>query len=663
MSEISIHAYHERIEKLIEESRLAEAVTHCRHILNQHPRHIATYRLLGKAFLEQQQYSSAVDLFQRVLSADPEDFIAHIGLSIAYKAEQLQTQAIWHMERAFEIDPYNAVIQDELKALYAQRDGIAPERLILTQGALARLHYRSGLYPQAIAATRELLAADPGRVDLQTLLAEALWRDDQRVDAVAICLNLLQTLPNCIKANAILAEVWLQTGRISEAHHYMQRLQPLTLLDHQYAALETPVGSAFRTEGALPVPPEQWVDELDDAELLHEEVAEPAADWVSELTRLDESDDAVDVNWFDDTPDLDWFKAPPQEPTAIVDDVPDWLREISDETGMDLFDAAAEPLPTGESPTLMVEDESEEDVAPMDAAADDALPILEDDDGMETSPALDLVDMDEAFAAADADFADWLDQTLVEHGDAPPEPVAAVSPPVMPDPRLVANLPDWLRDDEADGDEESVPASNLLDELALLAADEEDDDADDAPAAEARLMMTLDEVPTGELPDWVRAGIDAAPDDEGEFPAWQAEDPDPFPAAVHTGALSGFLADDQSDAPNTDDEDLQTWFATLADRENTDADPFSANVENVTVAMTDSGDLTTWLDEMMQDLAVEHTDDPESGQVLPPALQFEVQAMSEIDDSRNDQLDAPEEEEASAAMKPVPHEEAAQKAA
>jgi tetratricopeptide (TPR) repeat protein len=81
MTTISLQEYLERVNTLIDEGQLTEAVAHCRNILETYPRHIDTYRLLAKALLEQHAYEDAADLFQRILSADPNDFISHVGLS------------------------------------------------------------------------------------------------------------------------------------------------------------------------------------------------------------------------------------------------------------------------------------------------------------------------------------------------------------------------------------------------------------------------------------------------------------------------------------------------------------------------------------------------------------------------------------------------------
>jgi pentatricopeptide repeat protein len=82
---IALHKYTQKIEQLIEEQQLDEAINHCRHILQQHPRHVDTYRTLAKAYLERGDYSDAVDLIHRVLSTDPSDMIAHVTLSVAFK--------------------------------------------------------------------------------------------------------------------------------------------------------------------------------------------------------------------------------------------------------------------------------------------------------------------------------------------------------------------------------------------------------------------------------------------------------------------------------------------------------------------------------------------------------------------------------------------------
>jgi tetratricopeptide (TPR) repeat protein len=205
MAIISLRAYNREIEGMIDNRQLDEAVAHCRHILATFPKHIATYRLLGKTHLEQQRISDATDIFQRVLSAIPDDFVSNVGMSIIREDENNLDAAIWHMELAYEAQPANAAIQDELRRLYGRRDGMQPPKPRYTRGALARMYAKGGLFDQAIAELRAAINEDPNRPDLQLLLAQMLYQTSQRVDAVDACMNILKKVPLCLEANRILA--------------------------------------------------------------------------------------------------------------------------------------------------------------------------------------------------------------------------------------------------------------------------------------------------------------------------------------------------------------------------------------------------------------------------------------------------------------------------
>ena len=54
--ELSLRAYGREIDELIERERLDEAIAHCRYILQTYSKHLETYRLLGKAYLEAKRY-------------------------------------------------------------------------------------------------------------------------------------------------------------------------------------------------------------------------------------------------------------------------------------------------------------------------------------------------------------------------------------------------------------------------------------------------------------------------------------------------------------------------------------------------------------------------------------------------------------------------------
>jgi competence ComEA-like helix-hairpin-helix protein len=227
MARISLRAYNREIESLIESSQVEQAISHCRHILKFYPKHVETYRLLGKAYLESRRYGDAGDILQRVLSSVPEDFVAHVGMSIIREDEGNLDEAIWHMERAFEMQPANSAIQEELRRLYGQRDGLEPPKVRLTRGALARMYAKGELHQQAIAELRSILANDPQRLDLQLLLAQVYARSGQRAEAAETCSLLLRKLPYCLEANRIMADILASSERSEETKAYQMRVQAL----------------------------------------------------------------------------------------------------------------------------------------------------------------------------------------------------------------------------------------------------------------------------------------------------------------------------------------------------------------------------------------------------------------------------------------------------
>ncbi len=227
MATISLRNYLREIEILIDQGKHEDAVKHSKHILKFFPKNIDTYRLLGKAYLENQRYSEAGDIFQRVLSVIPDDFIAQIGMSIIREDEGNLDAAIWHIERAFEVQPANAAIQDEIRRLYGRRDGIHLSKIRLSRGALIRMYLQGELYNQAIVETRTALAEDPQRNDLEVLLARLYYLSGRKVEAAETCSQILNKLPYCLEANKILSIILSSLDRSQEARVFQQRIYAL----------------------------------------------------------------------------------------------------------------------------------------------------------------------------------------------------------------------------------------------------------------------------------------------------------------------------------------------------------------------------------------------------------------------------------------------------
>ena len=573
MTSIHLHQYVEQVDKLIDDNRLVEAIEHCRHILHSYPRHIDTYRVMGKALLEKQEYDDASDLFLRILGADPNDFISHVGLSIIYKEESQFDQALWHLERAFEIQPYNVAIQGELRQLYAVEAETRPGIIPLTRGALARLYMQGELYQQAISELRRILEEEPGRMDLQVLLAEALWRDDQRIDAEEVCLNVLEELPNCIVLNAILAEIWLQTGRIPEAQKYLHRLHGLTQQTQKSLDKETIAGQAFATEGAFPLPEQASLDFLQTGTVIPEEPAKPTVDWVDDVPFEDVATDEDSLeqvvlepesgmhsyDWLADIEELD-----KGENTAVSDDISsetDWFSEDKAKESLNLStgeldaewladlrgeeaaaDADFQPLdlegvvdePVGDQADSETDWVASEDVADKEVAAvgDDAAaaPVEELDSEEESFDWLAALTEEPSDSQIEIDATNLMDDSLTDWAESESEPHVVQEPKTpfwlseMADEEMDAvqldpeDALDWMNepvDDLTEVDEVELQEDNLVEDAELeleigpTAVLDPEDQADAEPAPTVSETDSL-----GDAEDWLAALTESGIDEE-----------------------------------------------------------------------------------------------------------------------------------------------------
>lgn len=589
MMTITLHEYLEKIDELIDENRLDEAIAHCRHILENYPRYIAAYRLMGKAYVEKYYFEEAADLFQRVLSAEPNDLVSHTAMSIIYKETGKPDQSLWHLERAFEIDPYNEALREELRQLYAERYDDLPYRLPLTPGAAGHLYLKGEMYQQAVQVLQPALAAEADRVDLEVMLAEALWqgRDDQRIDAEEVCLNIMDKLPDCIVANSVLATIWLRTGRVTESQKYLSRVKSLTCLDLAGLDGETAVGRAFLTDGAIELPDELTLPllEVESAAL---PVEKPSADWVSEITFDPDvppaEQDAPEVvlegesgmhsyDWMIDVEGEPAAEESVPEADALFQDT-DWFAD----TAQDVEDEVA-----GESGVLpdavlgaMAFSLLDSDTDSLDEAPSEKSGFLETDWFLEEATEAAAVtgaaegvpewlegsaaeDIDQT--AADEDIPDWL---VEETGDlAQMEQTAGHGPE--------DEVPDWLNDATGD-DLESIQMTRTEADEWVFAEDIADELS--TPETETEIMGQV--MPEAESEDdWLS---ELAGDQDEDIFSTESETPQPESAEEDDEWLSALGIDEEMAlAPETDtvvpdDEDWLTQFdAAAADGETPDA--------------------------------------------------------------------------------------------
>ena len=460
MGKISLRGYNREIERLIENGQIDQAIAHCRHILDAYPKHIETYRLLGKAYLESQRYGDAADILQRVLSSIPEDFLSHVGMSIIREDEGNIDEAIWHMERAFEVQPANNAIQDELRRLYGRRDGFEPPKVRLTRGALARMYVKGELFPQAIAELRAALAEDPQRLDLQVLLAHAYARTGQQIEAADMCSALLRKLPYCLEANQIMADVLASTERKENSQAYRQRVVALD----PYAAFLSPdtsdsnkVPDQAVTLEKLDWHPDQgtgsgtgrpeWASSLG-LNLGESSNSADVPDWLKSIEEQEsEEKPAGKLPW--DQEDEQGLEELPKSGAAggeepAEDEIPDWMKEAGWKPG---------PGETDEGPGEPYFEYEEEDQGQAE------LPSAEIPDWLRKMAPEE--ESGEAEGEPEAGLIEWsvgVEEEEAEFGEASETQPEEAEPGEIPDwiiqetekeedtGSLEASIPDWLRD-------------------------------------------------------------------------------------------------------------------------------------------------------------------------------------------------------------------------
>ncbi len=477
MAKIPLRAYNREIEAMIDRGESSAAIAHCRHILKYYPKHIDTYRLLGKAYLESQRYAEAADVLQRILSAVPDDFISQIGMSIIREDEGNLDAAIWHMEKAFEAQPSNTAVQDELRRLYGRRDGVEPPKIRLTRGALVRMYARGELYQQAIAEIRAALAEDPLRVDLEVILARMYFLSGQTVAAIEVCSRLISKLPYCFEANRILAETLPQTSRSEDAQIYQQRVFAMD----PYLAYLPPTAIS-----SLEVPDNAVTLDRLEIETIEEETALP--EWAQTA--------GVDFKSEDEQPLPDWFseikpteldeETPPPSPIApkpapieevapeystnLIPEIseegtiPEWMREAGwtptekvDETVEAGFNLPEEELEMGEIPEWLQE------IAPEESIPEEKSLEIEDAGWLE-----------QIFPTEEDGFEENIPQAALEEEIQPPEIPSTPEPETLETTEIeIPAPPSFAEQEQTTGEDTEIGLEEIPDWLKDLSPHDE----------------------------------------------------------------------------------------------------------------------------------------------------------------------------------------------
>jgi|GEM_PF-3916038 len=335
--QISLKAYNREIEELLENDQIDEVIAHCRHILQEFPRHLDTLRTFGKATLDNGNLEASTTAFKQLLGSLPSDFVANLGLSFINQNQGDLEKAIWYLERVYESNPNNVMVQEELKKLMTTRDGKMPDRLNKTNAILAQIYANSGEYLRALEEITTILADDPDRTDMRTLLVKVYESMNDPRRTLEACEECFKDNPYNFEALRIALRTAYKAGAEEHTQEWTQRLMELD----PYAI--DPVTNLMAEEKNIPddtisLDRLEWIPGVPAVEDVSDE---PASEGMGtgDLDLTEGQDAAVDD-----------FSAEPVEEIPVEQETPKWLKDLLSEArgsgGKGKFDrAAGETIP------------------------------------------------------------------------------------------------------------------------------------------------------------------------------------------------------------------------------------------------------------------------------------------------------------------------------
>ncbi len=209
------------LERALTRGALDDAVTLAHGLLLRLPRHLATYQRLLRITWMLRRWEEGEEWARRLLQADPGNALAWQSLARAaeQRGHRAQAHAMW--QRAFEMNPY----APEIRAGLARTSLETAQGPMLDLACLATLYLRARRWEAAAQAYRNLVKADPRRIDFQVCLMLALWQQPRAEEAYALARHLVAEHPYLVLAWAVIDALGDENDQ-ALAHHPLSTMDP-----------------------------------------------------------------------------------------------------------------------------------------------------------------------------------------------------------------------------------------------------------------------------------------------------------------------------------------------------------------------------------------------------------------------------------------------------
>jgi tetratricopeptide (TPR) repeat protein len=190
-------------------------------LLTAHPDALSAWQVRARVLNQPLQ---AAEAYARILDITPADAEAMKQRALALSAIGQHDEAMRLARQALDYLPAEPALAQFIPASGLPARGSLREALD---------YLDAGLLAQSIALLRRLAERAPERLDIRVCLAQALWRWGLYVSAAQTCQAILDELPDCLNAHALLLAFWKRFGPAGFAEFHLSALARLDP-DHRH---------------------------------------------------------------------------------------------------------------------------------------------------------------------------------------------------------------------------------------------------------------------------------------------------------------------------------------------------------------------------------------------------------------------------------------------